>query len=144
MVLQLKSFRKAAIVLTVIPLAVSGVFIMFALTNTPLSFPALIGVLALFGIVVNNSIVLIEKINQNIKSGLEFNKAIADASASRLEPILFSNLTTLIGLIPITASDPLWRGLGGAIIAGLIFSGGIMLIFIPVIYKIVFNKNMDK
>ena len=118
----------------VIPLAISGVFILFALTGTPLSFPALIGVLALFGIVVNNSIMVVDKINQNIAIGMEQKDAIADGTASRVEPIFFSSLTTIIGLVPITLSDPIWQGLGGAIIAGLLFSGAIMILVIPVVY----------
>lgn len=134
MVIQLGSFRQALLVILVIPLAVSGVFVLFALTGTPLSFPALIGVLALFGIVVNNSIMLVDKINQNIAIGMKQKDAISDAAASRLEPILFSSLTTIMGLIPITITDPLWRGLGGGIISGLFLSGAIMLLFIPVLY----------
>lgn len=144
MVIQLGSFRKAFIVMLVIPLALSGVFIMFAITGTPLSFPALIGVLALFGIVVNNSIVVVEKINQNIAARIPLKEAIADASANRLEPIFFSSLTTIIGLAPITLSDPLWQGLGGAIIAGLMFSGTIMLLFIPTMYYIVFVPSHQR
>ncbi|MBI2338404.1 efflux RND transporter permease subunit [Candidatus Daviesbacteria bacterium] len=141
MVIQFSSFRDAIIVMLVIPLAVSGVFILFALTRTPLSFPALIGVLALFGIVVKNSILLVDKINQNKKSGMELKEAIADASASRIEPIFLTSFATIMGLIPITLSNPLWRGLGGAIIAGLTFSGTIMLIFIPVVYYFMFSPR---
>lgn len=144
MVVQLRSFRKAALVLLVIPLAISGVFILFALTGIELSFPALIGVLALFGIVVNNSIVVAEKMNQNLAVGIPFRSAIADAASSRLEPIMFSSLTTIIGLLPITLSDPIWQGLGGAIIAGLTFSGVVMLIFIPVMYYYLFAWELDK
>jgi multidrug efflux pump subunit AcrB len=110
------------------------VFVLFAMSGTPLSFPALIGVLALFGIVVNNSIILIEKIGQNLGVGMDLVEALVDAGRARLEPIFFSSLTTIIGLVPITLSNPLWQGLGGAIIAGLIFSGTIMLFLIPVIY----------
>lgn len=143
MVIQLSSFRKAFIVLLVIPLAMSGVFIIFALTGTPLSFPALIGVLALYGIVVNNSIVVVEKINQNLAIDMPFTTAIIDASASRLQPILFSSMTTIIGLFPITITDPLWRGLGGAIIAGLTFSGAVMLLFIPVVYYMIYARDYD-
>jgi multidrug efflux pump subunit AcrB len=139
MVIQLKSFRKSFIVLMVIPLAISGVFIIFALTQTPLSFPALIGVLALFGIVVNNSIMLVEKINQNREANMDLKTSITDASSNRLEPIALSSLTTIFGLLPITISDPLWRGLGGAIIAGLAFSGIVMLFFIPVLYYVMFE-----
>lgn len=134
LVIQLNSFRKAALVMLVIPLAISGVFIIFGLTGTPLSFPALIGILALFGIVVKNSIMIVDKINLNLAAGIPFKEAVAEGSASRLEPIFFSSITNIIGLIPISISDPLWRGLGGAIIAGLTCSGTIMLFFIPVVY----------
>ncbi|NCU42574.1 MAG: efflux RND transporter permease subunit, partial [Candidatus Moranbacteria bacterium] len=141
LVIHLGSYRKAIIVLLVIPLALSGVFIIFALTGTPLSFPALIGILALFGIVVNNSIIVVDKINQNLAMNMKQSEAIADASASRLEPIFLSSLTTIIGLTPITLSDPLWQGLGGAIISGLVFSGTIMLFFIPVVYAMWFRQE---
>lgn len=144
MVLQFNSFRKAIIVILVIPLSISGVFIIFALTQTALSFPALIGVLALFGIVVKNSILVVDKITANIKTGMEFTESIADAAASRLEPIALTSICAIVGLIPITISDPLWRGLGGAIIAGLTFSGTIMLIFIPVVYYITFKPKSIK
>ncbi len=141
MVIQFSSFRDALIVMLVIPLAVSGVFIIFALTRTPLSFPALIGVLALFGIVVKNSILLVDKINQNKKLGIPLREAIANASSSRIEPIFLTSFATIIGLIPITLSNPLWRGLGGAIIAGLTFSGTIMLLFIPIMYYLFFRGS---
>lgn len=141
MVVQFSSFRRALIVMLVIPLSISGVFIMFALTNTPLSFPALIGVLALFGIVVKNSILLVDKIVQNHKAGLAFIPSIADAASSRLEAIALTSVATIMGLIPITLSDPTWRGLGGAIIAGLTFSGTIMLFFIPVVYYYWFQSD---
>jgi HAE1 family hydrophobic/amphiphilic exporter-1 len=141
MVMQFNSFRKAIIVLLVIPLAVSGVFVIFALFGVPLSFPALIGVLALFGIVVNNSIIMVDKINKNMERMPDLDSAIASGAASRLEPILLTALTTIIGLIPITLSDPIWQGLGGAIIAGLTFSGVAKLFFIPVIYKSWFDTK---
>lgn len=141
MVLQFSSFRKALIVMLVIPLSISGVFIVFSVTNTPLSFPALIGVLALFGIVVKNSILIVDKINQNLKEKMPFRQAIVEASESRLEPITLTSIATILGLIPITLSDPFWRGLGGAIISGLIFSGTMMLFFIPVVYYLVFQKS---
>lgn len=141
MVVQFQSYRKAFIVMLVIPLAISGVFVIFALTGTPLSFPSLIGVLALFGIVVNNAMMLVDKINLNKKVGLPFKEGIADAAASRFEPIFLGSLTTIVGLIPITIQDPLWRGLGGAIIAGLTFSGIIMLFFIPVVYSLMYKSE---
>jgi multidrug efflux pump subunit AcrB len=144
MVVQFSSFRKALIVMLVIPLSISGVFIIFALTHTPLSFPALIGVLALFGIVVKNSILVVDKINNNLRVGMEYTESIVDGAVSRLEPIALTSFATIAGLIPITLSDPLWRGLGGAIIAGLTFSGTIMLFFIPVVYYYWFRSEYKK
>ncbi|HSX09036.1 MAG TPA: efflux RND transporter permease subunit [Candidatus Saccharimonadales bacterium] len=144
MVLQFHSFRKALIVMLVIPLSISGVFIVFSVTQTPLSFPALIGILALFGIVVKNSILIVDKINQNLKAGLDFQTAIIDAAESRMEPIALTTFAAILGLIPITLSNALWQGLGGAIIAGLIFSGSIMLFLIPVVYYIIFNPSEGK
>lgn len=144
MVLLLGSFRQAFMVLAVIPLATSGVFINFTLFGIPLSFPALIGVLALFGIVVNNALMLMDKINQNVHEGFPLYKGVADACASRIEPIFLSSLTGILGLLPITIADPFWRGLGGAIIAGLSFSGLLVLFFIPSIYVEILGHEMAK
>lgn len=140
-VLQLNSFRKAFLVMVVIPLAMAGVFFNFTIFSIPLSFPALIGVLALFGIVVNNSILLVDKINQNLKFGLKLEESITDACSTRIEPILLTSLTTAAGLLPITLSDPLWQGLGGAIIAGLSVSGLLVLLLLPTLYYEIFKRE---
>lgn len=144
MVIQFGSFRQAIIVLIVIPLAVSSVFLAFSLTGTPLSFPALIGVLSLFGIVVTNSMFIVDKINLNLREGMEFQEAIADAGASRMEPIILTKLCAVLGLLPITLSNPLWQGLGGAIISGLLIASSIMLLFIPVLYAMIISPDEVK
>jgi HAE1 family hydrophobic/amphiphilic exporter-1 len=140
MVVQLGSFRKALIVMLVIPLAISGVFILFALTATPLSFPASMGILSLFGIVIANSLMIVEKVTKNLKIGFSFEEAIPEAATSRIEPIILTSAAQIIGLIPATLADPIWRGFGGAIISGLAFSGLIMLFFIPVVYYYLFPE----
>ncbi len=70
---------------------------------------------------------------------MSFHQAVVDGSSSRLEPILLSSLTTIVGLLPITITQPVWQGLGGAIISGLAFSGIIMLFFIPAVYYMMFE-----
>ncbi|MFS8159399.1 MAG: efflux RND transporter permease subunit, partial [Candidatus Roizmanbacteria bacterium] len=134
MIIEFGSYRQALIALLLIPLSIAGVLYIFGLTGIPLSFPALIGILALFGIVVTHAIVVIEKINENRSHGLPLQEAIVDAAKNRLEPVLLTSMATILGLLPVTLSDPLWRGLGGAIIAGLLFSGAIKLFFVPVMY----------
>ncbi len=144
MVIEFGSFRQTLIALLIIPLGITGVFYVFGLTGTPLSFPALIGILALFGIVVRHVIMVIEKINDNRRHGMELKEALVDAAGSRLEPILLTSMAAIVGLIPITLSDPLWRGLGGAIIAGLVFSGAIKLFFVPVVYYEWFKESSER
>lgn len=141
MVVEFHSFRQALIAMLLIPITIAGVFYVFAFSGTPLSFPALIGILALFGIVVTHAIVVIEKINENRALGISLKAAIVDASANRLEPVLLTSLATIVGLVPITITDPLWRGLGGAIIAGLLFSGAIKLFFVPIMYYLMLREK---
>lgn len=145
MVIEFRSFRQTFIALMFIPLSISGVFYIFALFAIPLSFPALIGILALFGIVVRHAIVVIEKVNDNLREKMTLRKAVVDAAGNRLEPVLLTSLAAIVGLIPITISNPLWRGLGGAIIAGLLFSGAIKLFFVPVMYYLLYpSRKLNK
>lgn len=141
MVIEFRSFRQTFIALMFIPLSISGVFYIFALFAIPLSFPALIGILALFGIVVRHAIVVIEKVNDNLRENMTLREAVVDAAGNRLEPVLLTSLAAIVGLIPITISNPLWRGLGGAIIAGLLFSGAIKLFFVPVMYYLLYPSK---
>lgn len=144
MILEFRSFRQSFIAILIIPISVAGVFYIFSLFGIPLSFPALVGILALFGIVVTHAIVVIEKINDNRKEGLTLVNSIVDAAGNRLEPVLLTSLATIIGLIPITIADPLWRGLGGAIIAGLLFSGILKLFIVPILYLEFFTDKKNK
>lgn len=143
LIIQFNSFRKAVIVLVSIPLALIGVFIGMAIFNVPLSFPGLIGILALFGIVVKNAIILVDKINLNLKSGLKFEDAIADAGKSRLEAIFITSICTIIGILPVTLSNELWRSLGGAIIFGLTLSSFLTLYIVPAFF-LVFVKDQKQ
>lgn len=136
LVIQFNSFRKALIVLVPIPLALIGVFVGMAVFNVPLSFPGLIGILALFGIVVKNAIILVDKINLNIKSGIAFEDAVADAGKSRLEAIFITSICTIIGILPVTLSNELWRSLGGAVIFGLSLSSFLTLYIVPAFFLI--------
>lgn len=136
LIIQFNSFRKALIVLVPIPLALIGVFIGMAIFDVPLSFPGLIGILALFGIVVKNAIILVDKINLNIRSGILFEDAVADAGKSRLEAIFITSICTIVGILPVTLSNELWRSLGGAIIFGLSLSSFLTLFIVPAFFLV--------
>jgi HAE1 family hydrophobic/amphiphilic exporter-1 len=143
MIVQFNSFRKAAIILVTLPLALIGVFIGLAVTGISLSFPGLIGILALFGIVVKNAIILIDKINLNIRIGIPFADAIVDAGKSRLEAIFITSICTIFGIIPVTLSNDLWRALGSTIIFGLLLSSFLTLFLVPTLFM-AFVKNEKK
>jgi multidrug efflux pump subunit AcrB len=134
LIIQFNSFKKAVIVLVTLPLALIGVFIGMAIFGVSLSFPGLIGILALFGIVVKNAIILIDKINLNRRFGIPFEDSVIDAGKSRMEAIFITSVCTIAGIIPITLSNALWTALGSAVIFGLSISSIFTLIVIPVLY----------
>ncbi|MEI7498015.1 MAG: efflux RND transporter permease subunit [Candidatus Falkowbacteria bacterium] len=135
LIIQFNSFKKAIIVLVTIPLALIGVFYGMAVAGVALSFPGLIGVLALFGIVVKNAIILVDKINLNLKSGIPFEESIVDAGKSRLEAIFITSICTIFGILPITLSNETWMSLGSAIIFGLMLSSFLTLFIVPTLFR---------
>ncbi len=141
LIIQFNSFKKAFIVLFTIPLALTGVFIGMAIFGVHLSFPGLIGVLALFGIVVKNAIILMDKINLNIKTGIPYFESIVDAGKARLEAIFITSVCTIFGILPVTLSNELWAALGSAVIFGLLLSSFFTLFIIPTLYAMLVGER---
>lgn len=136
LVLQFNSYLHTRYVLSILPFSLIGIMIGLALTRSPLSFPSLMGFIALSGIVVNNAILLIDMMNQNRKRNpnLPLIDVVLDAASSRLRPILLTSITTVIGMIPLIFAGDLWAPLAYAVMFGLIFSVLITLVLIPIIY----------
>ncbi|MEL6342995.1 MAG: efflux RND transporter permease subunit [Myxococcota bacterium] len=135
LVAQFRSFTQPFIILITMPLAMTGVFLGFLVTGIPLSFPAMIGMVALVGIVVNDSIVLIDAINRGRwEDGLEPIAAVLQGCVSRMRPIMVTTVTTIIGLIPLALTDPVWEGLCMAIIFGISLATILTMVVIPAIY----------
>jgi HAE1 family hydrophobic/amphiphilic exporter-1 len=134
LVLQFNSFKQPFIILFSLPLATIGVIFGLMITGQPFSFPAFIGIVALSGIVVNDAIVLIDKINKNLGSGMEFIEAIIDGGSSRIQPIVLTTLTTIAGIFPLVYANELWRGLSITVIFGLLFATVLTLVMVPILY----------
>ncbi|WP_448547450.1 efflux RND transporter permease subunit [Thalassotalea fusca] len=129
---QFSSLRLTGLILLIIPLAVFGVYPGLALSGQSFGFMAMLGMLGLIGVVVNNGIVLVDRVVLNWRSGLSKENAIQDAVSQRLRPILLTTLTTIIGLMPLAfSSSPLWPPLAWTMISGMLFSTLLTLIFIP-------------
>lgn len=141
LILQFKSIKQTFIVFAAIPLAFTGSIFMLMLTGTPFSFMAFIGLIALMGIVINNSIILIDFTNELVSKGKSIYEALLEAGQVRFTPILITSLTTIFGLFPLTLQGTeMWSPLGWTIIGGLSLSSLLVLIIIPALY-VVFTKE---
>lgn len=137
LVYEFNSFRHMRYVLSILPYSLIGIMFGLAITQNALSFPSIMGFIALSGIVVNNSILLIDMMNSERRRDPD--KAIIDvvidSAVSRLRPILLTTATTVIGMVPLIFSGDLWAPLAYAVMFGLMFSVIITLMLIPIIYR---------
>ncbi|MDR2296358.1 MAG: efflux RND transporter permease subunit [Clostridiales Family XIII bacterium] len=142
---QFESLIQPLIIMLAIPFALTGAFLALFITNTPLSLVAFLGIIMLSGIVVNNSILLIDFINQNKTVYDSREEAIVNAGRFRLRPILMTGLTTCLGLLPLSlglgSGAELQAPMGITVIGGLLFSTVITLVIVPVIYTIVDDRS---
>jgi multidrug efflux pump len=140
-VYEFNSLRLTLITLATIPLAVIGVVIGLLIFDLYFGFMTLLGIISLSGIVVNNAIVLLERIGMEIREhGLEPRRAVIEASQRRLRPILLTTATTVAGMVPLYLSGgPMWKPMAIAIIFGLTFSTVLTLGVIPALYSMLFR-----
>ncbi len=137
LVLEFKTFKSTLIVLSVIPLGIVGAVLSLLVTGNSLSFVASVGMIALAGIEIKNTILLVDFTNQLRREGMELNAAIEKAGEIRFLPIILTTLTAIGGLLPIAWSgNPLISPLAIVMIGGLISSTLLSRIVTPVIYKL--------
>ena len=137
LMVQFKSFTMPLLIFITIPLSAIGSVLGLYITGQPISFTALLGVVSLLGIVVNNAIILIDYIKKDEANGISTKKACLNASLRRLRPILLSTITTVIGLIPLALSNSdLFKPMAVALMSGLLISTLLTLVVLPVLVSI--------
>ncbi len=143
LVIQFNSIRRPIIILLTIPLGIIGVAIGLIVARSYFGFMTLLGIIALAGIVINNAIVLIDRIGIEIDdNGLEPRRAIVEAAQRRLRPILLTTATTVCGLVPLwVGGGPMWKPMAISIIFGLIFATLLTLGLVPVLYALFFRVS---
>ena len=141
LVAQFNSIRKSIIILTAIPLGIIGVTAGLLVGKSFFGFMTLLGIIALAGIVINNAIVLLERIQLEIdEQGLPPHEAIISAAQKRFRPILLTTATTVLGLIPLyLGGGEMWEPMAIAIMGGLMFSTLLTLGVVPVLYALFFR-----
>jgi multidrug efflux pump subunit AcrB len=141
LVLQFRSYTQPLIVFSAIPLAIIGSVVALLITGNSFSFTAFIGLTSLVGIVVNNSIILVDYTNQLRREGKDIVSALKEAGETRFIPIILTTATTIGGLLPLTlGGGTLWAPMGWTIIGGLMVSTVLTLLVVPVLYKL-FSKE---
>ncbi len=144
MAVQYESLRNPTVILMCVPFAMIGVAIGLLVTQIPLSVPVWLGVIMLVGIVVNNSIVLVEYIEISRRNGLSVMPAIIEAARLRMRPIMMTTFTTVFGMLPLAIGigdgSEMLQPLAITIVSGLSFSMLVSLLLLPVIYSLVSRR----
>lgn len=141
---QFENLLQPLLILFTVPLAGAGAILGLWLTDTRLSVIVFIGLIMLAGIVVNNAIVLIDRINQLRAEGIDVQQAIIAAGTSRLRPVLMTTLTTILGLLPMVLGgegSEIRAPMAITVIFGLALATLLTLVFIPVLYHLVSNNK---
>jgi len=147
MVAQFKSFLDPVIIMFAVPMGLIGVIWTLLLTGTTLNIESFMGIIVMVGIVVSNSILLVDFANQRFRGGQELRRAVVESARIRMRPILMTALATVAGLLPIAlkigegseASAPLAR----AAVGGLAVSTVLTLILVPAIYELLYSKRRE-
>jgi len=139
LVTQFNSYFQPLAIMTALPLSVVGAMFGLLVTGNNFSIMSFVGLVGLTGIVVNDSIVLVDCINNKRKQKMKIFEAIAAAGQQRLRPIISTTLSTIGGIIILTITDKLWEGLGVVIIFGISFATVLTLVVVPVMYSLFEN-----
>lgn len=138
LIMLFRDFRKPAIILLCLPLAVIGIVSGMLISGKDFGFVAIVGALGLIGMMIKNGVVLLDEITLQISSGKEPTMALLDSSSSRFRPVMMASLTTIVGMMPLLGDD-LFGSLAVTIMSGLLVGTVITLVFIPVLYALLFR-----
>jgi multidrug efflux pump len=133
LMVQLGSFQRLLLVLSVAPLGLIGVVAALLISGRPLGFVAILGILALLGIITKNAVILIGQIEAERAQGKDVLQAAVDASSTRFRPIMLTAISTVLGMIPI-APTVFWGPMAFAIMGGLLVGTILTLVFLPTLY----------
>lgn len=141
--IQLQDIRKLLVIMLTAPMGIIGVIFGLLLFNSTLGFMAELGILALTGTIIRNSMVIVDQIQQHLDAGMQEQQAIVESAIVRFRPIMLAAFTTILGLIPMFASQ-FWNAMAVAIACGLTGATLLTLIVLPVLYAIVFKVKTQE
>jgi len=139
---QLRQFKLVALVLLTAPLGLIGVTAVLLSLHIPFGFVAMLGMISLAGMIMRNSVILIDQIEQDIKQGASRHAAILDSTVRRARPILLTAAAAILAMIPLTTSV-FWGPMAIVIMSGLLVATLLTLLFLPALYALWFNVRLE-
>ncbi len=133
LMIQLQNIKKMVLVLLTAPLGMIGVSLMLATFQIPFGFVAMLGVIALFGMIIRNAVILVVQIDQDLERGLPLWNAIVESTVRRFRPIILTALAAILAMIPLTRST-FWGPMAWSIMGGLLVATLLTLLFLPALY----------
>jgi multidrug efflux pump subunit AcrB len=143
LILLFNDVKRPIIVLACIPLAIIGIVPGLLIFGKPFTFMAIIGAIGLMGMLIKNSIVLLDEIQKQIHEGHGGYQAIINATVSRTRPVIMASFTTILGMLPLF-TDPMYSSMAVVIISGLLVGTLITLIFVPILYAVFHNIHKEE
>jgi multidrug efflux pump len=131
---QLQSMQRTIMVLFTAPLGLIGVAVILLTWNVPFGFVANLGVIALFGMIMRNSVILIDQIEQDLQAGRSQWDAVIESTVRRFRPIVLTALTATLAMIPLSVGSEFWGPMAVAIMGGLVSATALTLLFLPALY----------
>jgi multidrug efflux pump subunit AcrB len=136
------AFRPPIIIFAVIPFVAIGITFGLLITQVPFGFIALLGAMSLSGMMIKNSVVLLDQVNINIAEGMDSYTAVIEAAVSRLRPVINAAATTVFGMAPLL-TDVFWVSMAVTIMFGLAFGTLLTMVLVPVLYAILFRLRPE-
>jgi HAE1 family hydrophobic/amphiphilic exporter-1 len=145
---MLESFKQPWLILVTIPLGLIGTILALALTGESMSMFVMMGMVMMIGIVVNIAILIMDQFNVHVKEGVPIHKAMISAACERFRPVIMVTLAAILGMLPLAIGRGIGaemrNGVGIASVGGLLISGILALIIMPILYDLFTRKNHQK
>jgi multidrug efflux pump subunit AcrB len=143
LMIQLQSFSRLILVFMTAPLGIIGASLALNLANKPFGFVALLGLIALAGMIMRNTVILVDQIETDVEHGLTRREAIVEATVRRARPVVLTALAAILAMIPLSRSA-FWGPMAFTIMGGLFVATFLTLLFLPALYALWFRKRLDE
>ncbi|NVN88876.1 MAG: efflux RND transporter permease subunit [Rhodopseudomonas sp.] len=143
LMIQLQDFSRLALVFLTAPLGIIGASLGLNLANRPFGFVALLGLIALAGMIMRNAVILVDQIEDDVKNGLTRREAIAEATIRRARPVVLTALAAILAMIPLSRSA-FWGPMAITIMGGLFVATFLTLFYLPGLYALWFRNSLDQ